>query len=164
MPQRVTKTLVFLGFYSLLHFLYELVPVLPVALIAGTNESVFTHMKLAFYAYLFTSIIFLNSDNNGTTPQVAAFTSSLVPLFLLAVWYLVPLFVGEIHPLGVELAYSFVVLAVNSFMVGSIEQQLKGAELQRGLKYAAAFLFVCSIIFYTGFTFTSPFIDLFEIP
>ncbi len=43
--------------FLILHFLYDWLPILPVALFSGVSEAVFQHAKIAFYVYLLVSLI-----------------------------------------------------------------------------------------------------------
>ncbi len=46
------KLLLFLVIFAILHFSYDLLPNNITKIFSGTEESVFSHLKIAFWAYL----------------------------------------------------------------------------------------------------------------
>ena len=51
------KALLFLGVFSIIHFGYELTGWKFLIPICGINESVFQHLKMAFWAYIISSAL-----------------------------------------------------------------------------------------------------------
>jgi len=165
----ISKVLIYLLIYSILHFLYDLIPVLPIALISGTNESIFTHMKIGFYAYFFTCLV----DYQITKTQIESkntyfwntlLMSSLMPLFLFALWYILPVFLEHLEPMWFELTYSFLILVINGIMAANLEDSYSKTEYSKNTKIIILLLFISSIIIYSGYTFKTPYIDVFYIP
>jgi hypothetical protein len=51
------KSLLYLIMFSILHFGYDLTHLIFLIPFCGVNESVFQHLKMAFWSYLFTNLI-----------------------------------------------------------------------------------------------------------
>jgi len=162
------KVLIFLVFYSILHFLWVLVPIVPFAIIAGTSESVMQHMKLAFYAYIFTTIveylIFRKTDElDSDYLFVRIFSSILIGWLELLIWYIVPVFIEDFGPLWVELTYSFVVLILCVIWL-SIFELNSNIKFSKNVKILIITLLVITIFIYTAYSFMEPFLDVFHVP
>ncbi|MHA1783035.1 MAG: hypothetical protein ACTSUL_06375 [Promethearchaeota archaeon] len=126
-------------------------------------------MKIAFYSYFFTSLIFYLAFKSKIGNRASFFfnsilTSSLVPLFLFAIWYLGPLFLPTLEPLWFELMYSFIILFINGIMAGVLEKSYESVTYDKKARIIIVMLFLASILIYTGFTFKLPYIDVFKLP
>ena len=162
------KIVIYLGFFSLLHFLYEWFPNFLIGIFAGTSESVLQHMKLAFWAYFFTVLveyaIFKKKDNLGKEFwTMRIFTTMLIPWLEIIVWYIAPIFFDHIEPLGVELAYSFVVVIIIGLAAITIENNVE-AKFNKKSFWLILGLFLLTIVILTVFSFKEPFIDVFHVP
>ncbi|NVM53065.1 MAG: hypothetical protein HWN66_05135 [Candidatus Helarchaeota archaeon] len=163
------KSGIFLLLFSILHFIYEWIPIIPFAVIGGTNESVFQHLKLAFYAYLFLiPIEYLlfrkNIEHHSSFIYSRLLVTFIIPGMELILWYSVPSLVGEITPLALELIYSMIILYIMGIFGGIIEQNMYGTEFKTNIQLVIIILLGAAIYFFTIFTFTDPFLDVFAIP
>lgn len=82
----------------------------------------------------------------------------------LILWYSVPSLVGEITPLALELIYSMIILYIMGIFGGIIEQNMYGTEFKTNIQLVIIILLGAAIYFFTIFTFTDPFLDVFAIP
>jgi hypothetical protein len=161
------KPLMFLGIYAVLHFLYEATGFKILIPFSGVDESVFEHLKLGFWAYFFANIIeyFISKKKSQTSWWYSRmFSNILLPWFIVLIWYMLPIFLGHIESLAIELVWAFAVTFVVGLISVSIERNLEDKQLSMNLKFLIVSLFVVSIIFYTAFSFQKPWIDLFENP
>ena len=162
------KSGIFLLFFSILHFIYELAPIIPFAVIGGVNESVFQHMKLAFYAYLFLlpleyGLFRKKIENKNSFMYSRLLVTLIIPWMELLIWYIVPA-VTHVEPLWVELTYSFIVLYIMGILGGLLEQDIYDMEYKRNTRMIILTLLGISIFIFTVFTFTMPYLDVFAIP
>jgi len=51
------RGLILLGIFIILHYAYDFFPNVVFQIFSGINESVFQHMKIAFYSYIILTII-----------------------------------------------------------------------------------------------------------
>jgi len=163
------KGLVFLGIFSIVHFIYDWLPY-PVVLIFGANdESVFSHMKMAFWTYLFVLGIeyayFRKVIANKRGFVLSRVTSTvLMPWFEILVWYIVPAIVKAEISLPLELAWSFGILFVVVLVLGGLEREWQQGTYPSYTAISVLMLLGLSLFFFTVFTLEKPWIDVFYLP
>ena len=164
------KSLVFLGFFSLVHFIYELWPNGFTLFIGAADESVFGHTKMAFYAWLLVFIIELAVfmprkliENKKPFVLSRLFVATLLPWFEMLVWYIEPAIAKADTPLSIELTWSLAVVYIIGLLGGGIERKLQKIDFDMYSMIVVLALFVLSIIFFTVFTWEKPWIDYFYL-
>ncbi len=165
----IWKGLVFLGIFSIVHFIYDLLPYAPVLIIGAPDESVFSHMKMAFWTYIIVFGIeytyFRKGIENKQGFVLARLISTiLAPWLEVLIWYIVPAIVKAEIPLPLELTWAFIALFVMVLIIGGLEREWQKGTYSR---YATISIFVLlglSLFFFTVFTFEKPWIDIFYIP
>jgi hypothetical protein len=165
------KSLVFLGFFSFEHFIYELAPS-PVTLFFGAaDESVFAHAKMAFYAWLFTFLLeyalFARSsfiEDKKAFVLSRLFVAVIVPWFEVLVWYVVPAIVKAELPLSIELPWAFAVVYIIGTLGGALERTLQKSKIDTYTMVVILILLGLSVFFFTAFTVEKPWIDYFYLP
>ncbi len=55
--KKFVKLIIFILIFAILHFAYDFFGILILKIFSGTDESVFSHLKIAFWSYFFTSVI-----------------------------------------------------------------------------------------------------------
>ena len=163
------KSAIFVLLFSILHFIYDLAPIVPFAVIGGVSESVFQHLKLAFYAYLFLlPIEYVLLRKSIENKPSFLYTRLLITLFIpwteLIIWYIAPAIVGAELPLAIELTYSFIVVYIMGILGGILEQSLYGVDFKRNARIVIVLLLGVAIFIFTVFTFVDPWIDVFMLP
>jgi hypothetical protein len=165
------KSLIFLGFFSLVHFIYELAPSPVTLFIGAADESVFGHTKMAFYAWLFTSVVefalFLRSsyiENKRSFVLSRLFAAVLLPWFEVLVWYVVPGIVKAELPLYLELPWAFTVVYIIGILGGAVERTLQRSKFDTFTMVVILVLVGLSVFFFTVFTWEKPWIDYFYLP
>ncbi|MEX2684737.1 MAG: hypothetical protein Q6373_024405 [Candidatus Sigynarchaeota archaeon] len=165
------KSLVFLGFFSFLHFAWELMPVDVVLFFSANDESVFSHTKMAFYSWLFTSIVEFAWLLRGShvEDKVAfvlsrIFVAVILPWFEVIVWYVVPAIVRAELPLSLELPWAFAVVYIIGILGGVVERVLQKSKFDTFTMVVILVLFGLSVFFFTAFTWEKPWIDFFYLP
>lgn len=162
------KVVIYLVFFSLLHFLYEWLPYFPVGIFAGTSESVLQHMKLAFWAYFFTVLIeyaiFRKKEELGKDYwTMRLFTTLLIPWLEILVWYIGPMFLPHIEPLALELIYSYIVLIIIALIAIGIENNVVVHFNKKSFGLILG-IFMLTILLLTVFSFKEPYLDVFHVP
>lgn len=164
------KAIVYLLIFALLHFLYDWLPYFPFNLISGTSESVFQHMKIAFYAYLvLIAVEYLIVRKSVTTKQdyiIARLQSAIiVPFLIILLWYIVPaIYNKEITSLALELIHAFVVSYIIAFIGAYFDREYEQHKYTKATKIIIVLLIVVAIFIYTMFTYKLPWIDLWQEP
>jgi hypothetical protein len=160
----LVKSVIFLLVFSLLHYIHELIPIFPFAIIGGVSESVFQHIKIAYFSYIFTVLIEMGIfrkkiDNIRNFWDIRLITILLIPWLEFILWYVGPAF-GELHSLAVELTFSFVVLYLMGIFAGMIEIS-STLTLGRMGRTALVVLNAVAIFIFAVYSFKDPYIDVF---
>ena len=134
------KSIIFMAFYAILHFLYTILHQNPFfQAIAGTDESVFQHLKIGFFAYLILIgidylIVRKEIENVSSFVFSRLISSLLVPWIIFIIWYIVPAFVGHEIGLAKELAWALVVVFITGIMAAVVDDNIETLEfLEAGL-------------------------------
>ncbi len=164
------KSFIFLVWFSILHFLYTELSANPFfQAIAGTDESVFQHLKIGFFGYLLTIgcdylIIRKKIEDKNSFVFSRLLSSILVPWIIFVVWYIVPAIVGHEIPLGYELAWAFFVVLLTGVIVSIFDENTGKIKFNLAMKIAIGALVAVSIIIFIWFSFELPWIDVFILP
>ncbi|WP_448516785.1 DUF6512 family protein [Pseudothermotoga sp.] len=154
-----------MALFSVLHFGYELVGWDLLKVFCGTDESVFEHIKMGFWAYLFTSVIeFFAFKKKQNFWSCRFFSASLVPWFIVVVWYLVPAIFGKIETLWIELTWAFAVVIISGLFATLVEGELETLKTSKGFRVFVYVLVIVSTVFFVRFSFVKPWIDVFVDP
>lgn len=159
------KAFIYLLVYAGLHFGYELTNWSILIPFFGTNESIFQHLKLAFWAYLIASIIeyFVSKDRyERDFWYTRIFSTVIVPWFVILIWYILPALIGHLEPLWLELSWSFLVTYISGLFGSIIERGRHNYSYN--FKILVFVLFLISIFFFIRFSYGNPYIDVFKIP
>ncbi len=165
----IWKGLVYLGIFSIMHFIYDMLPYPPVLIIGANDESVFSHMKMAFWAYLIVLgieyAVFRKGLDNKQGFVLARLSSTIfAPWVEVLIWYVVPAIVKAELPLELELMWAFIAVFLIVLILGGLEREWQKITYTR---YAIITIFVLlglSLFFFTVFTFEKPWIDIFYLP
>lgn len=163
------KAFIYLIFFSVLHFGYDLTGWSFLKPFCGINESVFQHLKMAFWAYLLASVVeFLISKRKkfalGNFWISRIFSATVVPWVIFLVWYLVPATLGKFKISVMELIWALIVSYFSGLAGGFIERNLEKQQLSLSFKILVIFLVIASAFIYITFTYSLPWIDMFTAP
>ncbi|MGJ8454786.1 DUF6512 family protein [Pseudothermotoga sp. U03pept] len=164
----LSKALLYVVFFSVLHFGYEFTELPFLKPFCGIDESVFEHIKMGFWAYLITSIIEYFFSRKRVEAQIfwysRLFSTILVPWSIVIVWYMAPAFFGHVESITLELMWAFTVVIVSGIVGIMLEKTVERVSLSSPVRMIILVLFVMSVIFYVRFSFSKPWIDLFIDP
>jgi hypothetical protein len=154
--------------YAILHLGFGSAPE-PILLLLGCpNESLFQHMKMAFFSYSLVSVaeIAFSARVRRPAPLAARAISAVLYSYLaLIFWLPLPMLFGLLESTALEVAYSCVVLAVCLAVVLAVEERLEQpAVASRALVGAAALAWAASLLVFSVLAFKAPPLDVFEDP
>jgi len=163
------KAFIYLVLFSGLHFCYDLSGWSFLKPFCGVDESIFQHLKMAFWAYLLASLMeSLAFKGQRKKPESfwipRFFSAAIVPWTIFLVWYLVPATVGKLRLSFMELIWALLVSYFSGLAGGLIEKNLQGHRLSFGFKVLVVFLAVVSASLYIVFTYSLPWVDMFRAP
>ena len=163
------KGLVYLVAFSIFHFGYELVPLPILKPFCGVNESVFQHLKMAFWGYLTTSIIeyFVSKKKPASRDRFwysRLFATSVVPYFTMIYWYLGPALFGRFQNLVSDLIWAIFSTYAAALTAGAVEHSIENAPLNGTFRAFVIILLIVSAFSFIWFTYKLPWIDLFVNP
>ena len=164
------KSAVYLIIFLILHYLYEMLPHPVFALFSGTSESVYEHMKIAFYSYIFLTIIeftiFRKKINDNEKFVFSHLFSAVLIPWMSMMWYLIisVVYADQIPILTLEIIYSIAITYVSVIPICILEQWYSQIEFNKQVKFVILILLMLSIVQFTVFTFRLPWHDIFADP
>ncbi len=163
------KSFIYLVVFTLLHFGYDITGWIFLKPFCGIDESLFQHLKMAFWAYLITSLLeallvknTLHSRSRFWYPRL--FSAIILPWVTLLIWYLVPAVFGKLHSNIVEVFWAIFCTYFGVFIVVLFEKTIEKNEFGLPAKIAILLLFLISAFLFIRFTYKLPWIDLFVNP
>jgi len=162
------KSLLYLAIFSILHLGYDLTHWAFLTPLCGINESVFQHLKMAFWAYLLASLIeyfvMRRKFNKKTFWYPRLLSAIIVPWFAMLIWYLVPALYGKIESLALEIPWAVFSTYSSGVMGGIIERNIEENVVTQSFKILVLVSIIVSALLYVWFTYQPPWIDLFANP
>lgn len=129
------------------------------AILGEGIESIYSHMKMYFYAYLVVSVIdyFLHRSkifSAGSFWDVRMLIASSFPWMSIAIWFIPIALRFELGKY--ELAYSIVMTFFGFYFATRLDEGLDGLQFRPALKALIRLAFIASFITYIGFSFHAP--------
>ncbi len=165
--QDLLKVVVFMIFYSLLHFLHDMIPNVITRAISGTDESMLQHMKIGVFAYIFTNFVELliyRKAIGSTTGFIYSRVLShlLLPWLCFILWYPIPTIMGRAFPATwMEVLYSILVMTLVCIVLIIIERSTEKAEYTFSTRIILLILFAIQIVLLIAFSFKLPYFTSF---
>ncbi|AEH50749.1 DUF6512 family protein [Pseudothermotoga thermarum] len=164
-----TKVIFYVLIFSLLHFGYELTGWDFLIPFCGIDESVFEHLKMGFWAYLLVSLLeFALLKRKHRLPNNFWFSrlisTMFIPWIIVVVWYVVPGIVGKVESIALELVWAFFVVVVSGIVGIVLERLTEKMHFGTTVKLMILILFFVLIFFFVRFSFSKPWVDLFQNP
>jgi hypothetical protein len=163
---QITKIVASWLLYVGLHYANKFIPGPVSTLIGCPEESIFHHMKMAFFSYLMISVVELvitHRQNKPVQPVLYSRLLSLViyPYLVFFVWMLVPGLFGMMPSLAAEITYSNVILVICLVCTVALETGVERVQFNRLAKIIPIFLFCLSLVQYSVLAFHKPPVDVF---
>ena len=152
---------------SLLHFSFEFSGGWrPLGIISAVNESVWEHLKLAFWPALFWTIIgwlCLRRPKTDTRPNFLlanAVGAYIMPAVIVVIFYSYTAFTGE-SILAVDLSSFVIAVVIGQFVSYRLWRSWISAQSPNWLGLA---MFMLGVLLFAVFTFYPPHVGLFQDP
>jgi hypothetical protein len=163
------KSLLFWLTYMVFHFIYRLLPVLPVAMFLGINESVFQHIKMGFFTYFTVSFVEYGAFRSRILNKQSFIFSRLeatifIPWVICVLWYVAPAFYGQMPNNVLEAVYGISITLIAGYFTAVLEQGLEQINYSKPLKVAVIILFLVTCCLGIALTFSLPWADVFAEP
>ncbi len=163
------KLVLYLLVFSILHFGYDLTHLSILKPFCGVNESVFQHLKMAFWAYLIASAMEYAGVKKKLKEKACFWYSRIlatviVPWFTFLIWYLVPAIFGKIHSLVLDILWAVISSLLGGISAILVEKTAEKYRFDMTLRIAIISLLVISAFLYIRFTYFLPWIDMFVDP
>lgn len=152
---------------SFLHFTFEFSGGWrPLGIISAVNESVWEHLKLAFWPALFWTIIEwfgLRQLKTDTRPNIflaKAIGAYTTPVVIITIFYTYTTFTGE-SILVVDLTSFVIAIVIGQFVSYGLWRSWRSAQL---FSWLGLVMFAIGILLFAIFTFYPPHVGLFQDP
>lgn len=148
-------------FFLLLHFSYETFPNVLFKIIGEEGETTFFHMKMLFFAYVFSSLIeyFLQRKRIGSPDTFIfsrMFTAVAYPWLTITAWFTVEALTNSMLHMPWEIIYANVMTILGIYIALRIEELFEGQTLRPAFKGSILLLFLAALISYVSFSFNTP--------
>jgi hypothetical protein len=162
------KMVVYQVIFLLLHYTYDWFPNNLAKIFSGINESIFQHMKIAFFSYIILSLIEYLWVRKRTPTNAyffsRVFATSFIPWTVFVFYFMAAAYYGEIDNIPIEILYANLVLFMASFATIIVEQHIEKAQPGIAFKIVCGALFLVSLSYYIIFTYRLPWFDVFAVP
>ena len=163
------KPAIFLLIFALIHFIHKLIPSTVTLIIGANDESVFSHLKMAFWSCLFMilfEIVFFKKYLDNMTRFVASrlISAILAPWIEIVIWFIAPALLHNPLPLEYELVWAFFVVYLIGMFLAIIERDMIKIQFSTSALVVICALIGMTLFFFTVFTFEKPWIDIFALP
>lgn len=155
--------------FLLLHFLYDWFPGGLTAIFSATDESVYQHMKVAFFAYLLIALfeyafLFRRLERRAHFLHVRGLTAVLFPLLVILWYFASAAYFVKLENVVIEILFANLATLLTSLSALLIEQHLEKVEFGRELKWCSAAMFLITLSEFIIFTYRLPWVDVFANP
>jgi len=163
------KGLFFLTIFSIFHFAYEIFPSPVLVPICAINESVWQHLKIAFFSYFVLNLVEFvfrrrSIQNKSGFIFSRLLTTIVIPWFVFILWYTMAAFYGRLEILLLEVIFASIVTLLSGTVCATIELNIEDKHFTRNFKAFILIIFVISASLYVIFTYKLPWIDVFIVP
>jgi hypothetical protein len=163
------KSLIFLFVFSILHFGYEWLGWKILIPFCGIDESVFQHLKMGFWAYIFVSfieyLILRNRVKKASNFWFSRFFSAIIlPWIIILVWYLVPAIYSKRLSVPLEIIWAIFSAYLSSVFSEYFAREIEKINFRLSTKIAILFLLIISAFLFILFSYKLPWVDIFANP
>ncbi len=164
------KALLYFLLFILLHFGYDITHLNILKPFCGINESVFQHLKMAYWSYLIASLfeyfwVKRKAFKWWKFFYTRSFTTVIVPWMIFLVWYLAPAIFGKSESKAMEILWALLVTYFSGVAGSFLDKEFEKIEnLSIFFRWLLILLLLVSAFLFILFTYKSPFIDVFVDP
>ena len=163
------KGFYFLIIFSVFHFAYEIFHSPVLVPICAINESIWQHLKIAFFSYFVLNLmefVFRRRSIQNKSGFIFSrlLTTIVIPWFILILWYTMAAFYGRLEILLLEVIFASIVTVLSGTVCATIELNIQDRHFTPNFKAFILIIFVISGSLYVIFTYKLPWIDVFIYP
>ncbi|MFA6617653.1 MAG: hypothetical protein WCT23_01100 [Candidatus Neomarinimicrobiota bacterium] len=150
--------------YVSLHFTYEYIPCGLTQLLACPQETLFHHMKMAFFVYSLVSFVeyfILKPFSKESFISSRMISAILISYLSFVIWIFVPLVFGPIHQVWLEILYSNLVLGSSLAATIYLETSIEKISFNKKLTSVIIAIYSIVLIVFILAAFTTPDIEIF---
>jgi hypothetical protein len=156
------------GVFLLLHFSFKTFPNVVFRVIGEEGETTFFHMKMLFFAYLFTSIVeFLvrrrNLASAGQFVSARLLVAVVYPWLAITLWFTAEALGFHLPVIPWEIVYANVATAIGIYFALRLEEVLDGVSFRPSLHALVGLVFAAAVLSYVAFSFATP-MEFFTTP
>jgi hypothetical protein len=165
----IGKIIAFQFVFLILHYSYEWFPNGITRLFSATDESVYQHMRVAFFAYIPVALGEYGLRRKSI-PTLCGFVyarilaSVILPLIMMVYFMTSPAFLVKIESISLEIVFANLALIAASCSTFLIESHFEQAEPSRALKIILIILLMLTLTEFLIFTERLPWFDIFANP
>lgn len=165
----LVKAIILQVLFLILHYLYDWFPNNLIRLVSGTDESVYQHMKIGFFAYISLVIIeylIIRKKINSTKNFIYSrfFTATYYPLVMMVIFLIGPMVFGQFQSILAEIIFANLALLLTSLSGFIVERHVESAQHLLGFKIIVILLFFVTLSQFIIFTIERPWFDIFAVP
>ena len=154
------KTILFLLISMVIHYAGKMIPGFFLHFFLPTQESIFQHTKIIFYAYLIVNLIDWKYFKANVYKVIFIATIMTYPMML--IFYLPTSLFGAMEHFWSEFAWAIGATYLTGFVTLTIEKGI--AVRGKMLEVVSVILFCIMIFLLARFTYVEPWVDYFQIP
>jgi hypothetical protein len=163
------KVIAFQLVFLILHYSYEWFPNGFTRIFSAIDESVYQHMKVAFFSYIPVILgeYLLRRKSITSLSQFSyarIFSLVLLPLIMIIYFMAAPAFVVKIESIPLEIIFANLALIATSLSAFLIEEHFENTEITRAVKIVLIVLLILSFSEFLIFTERLPWCDIFANP
>jgi hypothetical protein len=148
-------------FFLGLHFSYETFPNLLFQIIGEVGETTYFHMKMLFFAYIFSNLIELAVSREKEWPTAQKvyarmFVAVAYPWLTITIFFLSEAITGSMLEMPWEIVYANIVTVIGIYIALRLEEVFEAVELRPALKFSIGFLFLVALFTYIAFSLNTP--------
>lgn len=151
--------------YVALHFAYKIYPCGVTKFLGCPEETLYVHMKMAFFSYLIINIIFSLVETRGgikVNAPALMLSNCVYPYLAFFIWLTVPSMTGMMETPAAEIIYSNLILIICLLITVNLENAFEQIKWHGGAKIAVTALFILSAFLFTVMTVKTPDISFFS--
>ncbi len=170
------RGLIYIPIFLMIHYSFKWFPKNKFfRIIGGTEESVWQHMKVGFYAYLFLitfefNIFWKQIPDASTFWWPRLIGALLLPWFILVIWYTGPAVYsalaveGFISRMWLEILYANICVYLTILFITIFEGAFQGMQFSTAMKICLLILLFLLTMEFTTFSFRKPWVDVITAP
>lgn len=165
----LVKVIILQVVFLVLHYAYEWFPGSLTFFISATNESIYQHMKIAFYAYFLFALLEYALKGPAAIEKSRFLYARLlglvlIPLLVLPCFLLESVLFVKIESIPLEVIFANLALAATSASTLLLVEAFETGKISRGAQWALLILFFVTALEFATFNYRLPWFDIFAIP